>query len=150
MKLSAVEEAGKIANKSSMIFREANHERIKEELADKVLIPSLERRERVAKAMFPLMAAWWRYETRPTEPLSWRELCGAMADAAIAALDAEADARVEAMRERVRDFAVEMVDGIRGFTMEFAGSPAEHRQMYDYVEQRLADFIALSTKGSPT
>lgn len=36
-----------------------------------------------------------------------------------------------------RDLAVEIVDLIEGHTMEFAGSPAAHAEMYDQVEELL-------------
>jgi hypothetical protein len=37
-----------------------------------------------------------------------------------------------------RDTAVQLVDGLYGYTMEFAPSPAEHRQMYKMAEDAIA------------
>lgn len=39
---------------------------------------------------------------------------------------------------RARKLAVELVDGILGYTMEFAGSPRAHRAEYDLVEENIA------------
>lgn len=36
-----------------------------------------------------------------------------------------------------RDAAVEAVDEHYGYTMEFAPSPAAHRELYDIIERRL-------------
>lgn len=47
-----------------------------------------------------------------------------------------------AIAKTTRELAVELVDDIRGYTMEYAGSPAEHRQMYDYIEGRLDELLA--------
>ena len=37
-----------------------------------------------------------------------------------------------------RDTAVQLVDGLYGYTMEFAPSPAEHRQRYKMAEDAIA------------
>ncbi len=37
-----------------------------------------------------------------------------------------------------RDIAVELVDGARGYTLEFAPNPAAHRQEYDHFTERIA------------
>jgi hypothetical protein len=36
-----------------------------------------------------------------------------------------------------RDTAIQIVDGLYGYTMEFAPNPAEHRQMYTLVTDTL-------------
>lgn len=37
----------------------------------------------------------------------------------------------------IRSLAVEIVDNIHGYTLEFSSSPNSHRAQYDWVEDRL-------------
>lgn len=36
-----------------------------------------------------------------------------------------------------REAAIQIVDGVLGYTMEYAGSPAAHRQYYDLTEEAM-------------
>lgn len=40
--------------------------------------------------------------------------------------------------EHVRTMAITLVDGAAGYTMEFASSPAYHRDKYDEAEQAIS------------
>jgi len=46
-----------------------------------------------------------------------------------------------------RALAVEIVDGIRGYTFEFSSHPAAHKDDYDFIEQKLR--AALASEGQP-
>lgn len=37
----------------------------------------------------------------------------------------------------IRGLAVELVDGIHGYTMEYAPDPRRHRSLYDWAEEKL-------------
>jgi hypothetical protein len=37
----------------------------------------------------------------------------------------------------IRGLAVELVDGIHGYTMEYAPDPRQHRALYDWAEEKL-------------
>ncbi|MFC5760561.1 hypothetical protein [Rhizobium sp. GCM10022189] len=47
-----------------------------------------------------------------------------------------------------RKLAVEIVDGIRGYTFEFSSHPAAHREDYDFIEQKLRAALAATSEGS--
>lgn len=64
-------------------------------------------------------------------------------DATIARLSAELEEAREApkhIEQMTRSLAVELVDGIKEYTMEFSASPRAHRAEYDLVEQKLSEF----------
>lgn len=42
----------------------------------------------------------------------------------------------------LRALAVEIVDGIRGYTFEFSNSPLAHKDDYDFIEGKLRDAFA--------
>lgn len=43
---------------------------------------------------------------------------------------------------QIRDLAVELVDFVHGYTVEFSSSPERHAQEYDWVEERLTTALA--------
>lgn len=76
-------------------------------------------------------------------------------DATIARLSSELEAAREApkqIEQMTRSLAVELVDGIKEYTMEFSASPRAHRAEYDFVEQKLSEFaravLAKLAKGA--
>ena len=44
--------------------------------------------------------------------------------------------------EEIRALAVEIVDGVHGYTLEFSNSPERHAHDYDWVEERLQAALA--------
>lgn len=76
-------------------------------------------------------------------------------EATIARLSAELETAREApkhIEQMTRSLAVELVDGIKEYTMEFSASPGAHRAEYDLVEQKLSEFaravLAKLSKGA--
>ena len=51
------------------------------------------------------------------------------------------DLDTAAIEATLRNLAVQTVDDSCGYTMEFSGNPAGHRQMYDLTEERLREAI---------
>lgn len=41
----------------------------------------------------------------------------------------------------IRDLAVELVDGERGYTCEFSSSPQEHREAYERVQANIVEGV---------
>ena len=48
----------------------------------------------------------------------------------------------EVEQRYIRDLAVLLVDGACGYTMEFAGSPTQHRDYYDELETELMEVVS--------
>lgn len=46
------------------------------------------------------------------------------------------------MDELVRAFAVTLVDGVRGYTIEYSSNPRRHEQDYDFLEEQLGEWLA--------
>ena len=50
----------------------------------------------------------------------------------------------DALDRAIRDAAVSVVDGINGYTMEFAQNPAAHREEYDLAEEWITDALKVA------
>lgn len=49
---------------------------------------------------------------------------------------------------KCRDLAIELVDGIHGFTFEFSSRPHNHQAEYDLVEEKLLELVRAAAPAS--
>lgn len=50
-------------------------------------------------------------------------------------------ARERVTEGKLRDLAVEIVDSVLGYTLEFSNSPNSHEHDYDWVQEKLTELV---------